>query len=117
MGEDGADQPVAAPCFRSGFLLSVSCLRLVPRATSCYAVGYSPFEYQYDVGTTLAERVKGARWTIQPTLDPAGTGLASYNVLSGVSCWSKRRGDVCMAVGAYSQTADNQHTLSERLSQ
>jgi len=70
----------------SSELLGVSC----PTASSCVAVGDS-----FDSGarTNLAERWDGKKWTILPSLQPAG---GQDSQLNGVSCTSSSS---CEAVG------------------
>jgi hypothetical protein len=70
-------------------LASVSCTS----ARACTAVGYWDSAHQE---LTLAERWNGARWTVQPTPNPAGAVYGSD--LRGVSCATAR---ACTAVGYY----------------
>jgi hypothetical protein len=88
-----------------------------PSARMCMAVGTfldnnianpaapgSPGE-----GVTLAERWNGRRWSIQPTVNPAG---ASRSALSDVDC---RSSTSCVAVGYFVNGAgDEVRTLAER---
>jgi hypothetical protein len=67
-------------------LFAVSC----PSLTTCTAVGYQQTPYGY---STVAERLNGTTWTVQPTPNPAGK---AYTELDGVECMSTT---TCTAVG------------------
>jgi hypothetical protein len=69
----------------SSGLMGVSCTS----ATACEAVGSSGTGAS---AVTLAERLNGTNWAIQPTPNTAGNA----NLLDGVSCTSAT---ACMAVG------------------
>ena len=72
-------------------LFAVSC----PSLTTCTAVGYEQTPYGY---STVAERLNGTAWTVQPTPNPAGQGL--HRARGGRlrvhdqlhRCWKRRRG-------------------------
>ncbi len=75
----------------SVILNAISC----PAQGSCTAVGDSS---RYTTGYVLAERLRGARWSLQPTPNPRfGGGL------NGVSC---TRQGFCLAVGDEQTGAD-----------
>ncbi len=57
-------------------LFAVSC----PSLTTCTAVGYQQTAYGY---STVAERLNGTRWRVQPTPNPEGK---AYTELYGVDC-------------------------------
>ena len=82
---------LSTPSPRSGgkfrALFSVSC----PSLTTCTAVGYEQTPYGY---STVAERLNGTAWTVQPTPNPAGK---AYTELAGVDCVSTTS---CTAVGS-----------------
>jgi hypothetical protein len=83
-----AQQAPAPPKAERAGLSSVSC----PARGICTAVGYSSSR-SLPAGSTLAERLDGGTWTIQPTPHPAGSGLSW---LTGVSCPAVT---YCIAVG------------------
>ena len=85
-------------------LNGVSC----SSATACTAVGFSQNSSSTDL--TLAEGWNGTAWSIQPTPDPADADSFPGSVLSAVSCSSAT---ACMAVGNYTNTADDVVTLAE----
>jgi hypothetical protein len=99
-------------------LLSVSCTHSAVKLRACYAVGFTPFSYYYNEGTTFAAQFNGLRWSAAPTPNPGGTFAVggAYNVLQGVSCSTTGGRDVCIAVGAYRAIGGIQHTLAETLS-
>jgi hypothetical protein len=82
---------LSTPSPRSGgkfrALFAVSC----PSLTTCTAVGYEQTPYGY---STVAERLNGTTWTVQPTPNPAGK---AYTELAGVDCVSTTS---CTAVGS-----------------
>ena len=86
-------------------LYGVSCVR----TKACIAVG----SYLTSAGrfVTLAERWNGKRWTIERTSSPAGARV--FSSLNAVSCTA---GNVCTAVGYYSNNAGKEMTLAERRS-
>jgi hypothetical protein len=81
----------------SSALNGVSC----PSSSACTAVG--AFFAGSGVQLTLAERWNGSSWTIQPTLNPAGS---PSSILSAVACPAA---DTCTAVGV-----SNSQLLVER---
>ncbi len=82
---------LSTPSPRSGgkfrALFAVSC----PSFTTCTAVGYEQTPYGY---STVAERLDGTTWTVQPTPNPAGK---AYTEFAGVDCVSMTS---CTAVGS-----------------
>lgn len=82
----------------------VSC----PSATRCIAVGSVAISGLASNTEPLAERWNGTRWTVQTTVNPAG----SYNpYLSGVSCSAPGH---CTAVGGYLANGSTPTALIER---
>jgi hypothetical protein len=95
-------QPTPNPAGAAYTALSgVSC----KAANACTAVG--SYRNSADKAVTLAERWNGTSWKIQPTPNPAGSGIA----LNGVSCTAA---SVCTAVGGYYNAAGKARTLAER---
>jgi hypothetical protein len=77
-----------------GTLNGVSCTS----ATLCTAVGFD--DSPSVGGVTLAERLTGTSWVIQPTPNPTGAASAQ---LSSVSCVSA---NACTAVGSYATSGN-----------
>jgi hypothetical protein len=76
----------------SSYLDAVSCTS----AKSCYAVG--GFVSGSTMGSPLAERWNGSRWTIMKS---PGVAKAATTFLSGVSCIGLGAAVTCAAVGSY----------------
>lgn len=95
----GLPVPAPAGAVRTE-LSSVSCTP----ASTCTAVG----AWQNGAGAemTLAERWNGTSWSIQPTPNPAGNGVAH---LSGVACTSASS---CTAAGSYQTSGAVPSTLA-----
>ena len=81
----------------------VSCVT----SSDCFAVGHY---YKSNIGATLIERLRGSKWVIVRSPNPAGAGLAGLN---GVACTSAR---ACWAVGEQEKTlfVTPSRTLAER---
>jgi hypothetical protein len=76
-------------------------------ATACMAVG--TYVDSAGIEKTLAERLTGSTWAIQPAPNPTG---AMSSGLTGVSCTAA---SACTAVGTYVNSAGVEKTLAERL--
>ena len=101
-GKTWSIQPSVVPSgAHNGTLWSVSCTS----GRACTAVGN--YWNGSSVTVTLVERWDGARWSVQPTPNPAG---AKNSYLRGVSCAS---GKACMAVGSYTDSAGISVALAE----
>jgi hypothetical protein len=83
------------------YLYGVSC----PAANGCIAAGF----YRDATGTelTLAERWDGTGWTIEPSPNPVGAEVASFD---DVSCSSPT---ACTAVGFWTDGTGASHPLAE----
>jgi hypothetical protein len=87
-GTDWSVQPTPNPSSaRDSGLNGVAC----SSTTDCTASGN--YFTSSGVGLTLAERWNGTRWSIEPTVNPAG---ASLSVLAAIACTSA---SACTAVG------------------
>jgi hypothetical protein len=89
---------------RAARLAAVSC----SSTRSCTAVG--SFSNRVGVDVTLAERRAGERWSVQRTLNPAGS---IGSTLAGVACWSATR---CVAVGSATSRSGKGTALAQRSS-
>jgi hypothetical protein len=94
--------PSPNPRAGNGLLNAVSC----PTPEVCTAVGLHVRES--GLGVTLAERLSGGVWTVQPTPDPP---RAAASALNGVSCPSD---SLCTGVGQFVVGSGAQRTLAER---
>ena len=88
-----------------GSFAGVSCTS----ATACVAVG-SAIKSSTQTTVPMAEGWDGTGWTVQTTPAPAGS---SSSLLKGISCSSAA---LCTAVGQFTDGANIDVTLAERLS-
>jgi hypothetical protein len=102
-GVSWTSEPIERPAGVTGPGLSdVSC----SSAAACTAVG--TFHTHAGTRVSLMERWNGAKWSIQPTPDPASATAAG---LSGVSCSSS---GACTTVGSFISRTHTMLTLAER---
>lgn len=88
----------------SSVLSGVSCTS----SSACTAVGNGyTGGFPSSTDSNLVEVWNGTSWSIQSTLNPAGT---KWSVLSGVSCASSA---ACSAVGSYVNSLGSEVTLAE----
>jgi hypothetical protein len=103
-GTAWAAQSVPSPATAAATLLTgVSCAA----AASCEAAGWYEASTTANHQQTLTENWNGSAWKLQHAAAPSG---ATVNSLSSVSCTSA---SFCEAVGSYTDSAGDGHSLAE----